>query len=200
METAAYYVALMMIVVSPPMICMWFIIHPFAKYWRRKGPVFTYIIVMLFIAAGMFVIYLFREPLMTIRFGVKTPLVLISAVLFALMLAIGLHLRRKLSIAAMLGLPEVSEHGGGIIKEGIYSRIRHPRYVEVGLGVAATALFCNYLIGYVLFFLYIPFIYIVIRLEERELRERFGKDYEEYVKRVPRFIPKAGRRDPEERS
>lgn len=190
MERAAYYIALLMVVLSPPMIGMWFIIHPFARYWRRKGPVFTYIAIGAFIATGMFIIYLFREPLLAIHFGVKTPLVIIAAILFAISFAIGVQLRRHLSITAMLGLPEISKSGGKLITEGIYSRIRHPRYVEVGFGVAATALFCNYLIGYVLFFLYIPFIYIVVLIEEKELKERFGKDYEEYCGKVPRFIPK----------
>lgn len=190
METAAYYIALTMVVVSPPMIGMWFIIHPFAKYWRRKGPAITYIVVVIFIAIGMFVIFLFREPLMAVHFGVKIPLVVIAGILFAFMLVIGVQLRRYLSIAAMLGLPEISKAGGKLLTEGIYSHIRHPRYVEVGLGVAATALFCNYLIGYILFFLYIPFIYIVVLIEEKELKERFGKEYEEYCRKVPRFIPK----------
>jgi len=189
METAAYYIALIMVVVSPPMICMWFIIHPFAKYWRRKGPAITYIVVVIFIVIGMFVIFLFREPLMAVHFGVKTPLVVIAGILFAFMLVIGIQLRRYLSIAAMLGLPEISKSGGKLLTEGIYSHIRHPRYVEVGLGVATTALLCNYLIGYILFFLYIPFIYIVVLIEEKELKDRFGKDYEEYCKKVPRFIP-----------
>jgi protein-S-isoprenylcysteine O-methyltransferase Ste14 len=34
----------------------------------------------------------------------------------------------------------------------------------------------------------------VVVLEERELRHRFGPVYEEYSRRVPRFIPKFGKR------
>ena len=29
---------------------------------------------------------------------------------------------------------------GGLITDGVYSRVRHPRYVELGLHVAAVAL------------------------------------------------------------
>ena len=31
-------------------------------------------------------------------------------------------------------------------------------------------------------------------LEERELRERFGTEYEDYCRRVPRYLPKLGPR------
>jgi len=36
----------------------------------------------------------------------------------------------------------------------------------------------------------LPLIYFIVRLEERELRERFGTAYEEYCRQVPRFVPK----------
>jgi protein-S-isoprenylcysteine O-methyltransferase Ste14 len=35
-----------------------------------------------------------------------------------------------------------------------------------------------------------PAIHLVVLLEEPELRERFGAEYEEYCGRVPRYIPK----------
>jgi len=33
-------------------------------------------------------------------------------------------------------------------------------------------------------------MHIIVLLEEKELKERFGHDYEEYCRRVPRYIPK----------
>jgi protein-S-isoprenylcysteine O-methyltransferase Ste14 len=54
----------------------------------------------------------------------------------------------------------------------------------------AYALFANYLGAYIVVVLSLPLIHFVVRLEERELRERFGTAYEEYYRRVPRFVPK----------
>ena len=35
--------------------------------------------------------------------------------------------------------------------------------------------------------------WVVVRVEEPELRERFGEAYESYCQRVPRWIPRLGR-------
>jgi len=196
METVAYYIALVMTVVSPPMILTWFLVHPFAHWWRRVGVTRTYIILGTLIIMTMAGIFAIREPLLKVHYGVKMPLVALSAVLFAIAMYIGFRLRRHLSVRAMIGVPEVSpdEKNRRLITEGIYSRIRHPRYVEVGFGVAATALFTNYLICYILFLVYIPTIYFVVLIEERELRQRFGKAYDDYCRTVPRFIPELNAR------
>jgi protein-S-isoprenylcysteine O-methyltransferase Ste14 len=36
----------------------------------------------------------------------------------------------------------------------------------------------------------LPVMHIIVLLEEKELKERFGRDYEDYCRRVPRYIPK----------
>jgi protein-S-isoprenylcysteine O-methyltransferase Ste14 len=42
--------------------------------------------------------------------------------------------------------------------------------------------------------LWLPGIYVIVRLEEKELRDRFGLAYDEYRRRVPRFLPRISRR------
>ena len=54
----------------------------------------------------------------------------------------------------------------------------------------AVALFTNYLAIYVLALAIIPALYLVVVLEEKELRDRFGLEYAAYSERVPRFIPR----------
>ena len=71
----------------------------------------------------------------------------------------------------------------------MYSRIRHPRYVEIVLGSLAYALFANDLGAYIMAFLTIPGLHAIVLLEERELVERFGQEYRDYALRVPRYIP-----------
>ena len=79
-----------------------------------------------------------------------------------------------------------------LLSEGIYGKIRHPRYVEALLWVLGYAFIANYLGLYLLFILSIPTVFLIVLLEERELRERFGTEYEDYCRRVPRFVPGRG--------
>ncbi|MDH3369164.1 MAG: isoprenylcysteine carboxylmethyltransferase family protein, partial [Gemmatimonadota bacterium] len=89
------------------------------------------------------------------------------------------------------GIPELRKGDPGrLLTEGIYARLRHPRYVEVILGVISYALVANYLGGYVVVLVTVASMVPLVLLEERELRDRFGDAYDEYARRVPRFIPR----------
>jgi protein-S-isoprenylcysteine O-methyltransferase Ste14 len=143
----------------------------------------------------MAVIFLLREPLLRVHFGSSAPLAVFAALFFSGALSLGLLRARRLPVRTLVGMPEFSPGGPGeLITAGIYNRIRHPRYVEAFLGVGAAALFSNYLTVYLLWAAYVPAILLVVLLEERELRERFGKPYEKYCRRVPRFVPRVGER------
>ena len=77
-----------------------------------------------------------------------------------------------------------------LVTEGIYSKIRHPLYISVILmnfGLALAWGIIWILVPVVIFS--ILTVLTAIR-EEEAMKEKFGKEYEEYMKRVPwRFIP-----------
>ena len=73
---------------------------------------------------------------------------------------------------------------------GHANRIRHPRYVETVLWILGYALFTNYPAVYLIFLFLLPVIHVIVLFEEKELKERFGRAYEEYCRRVPRYLPK----------
>jgi len=195
MEAAAYWVALITVVAVPPVALFWFIVHPFTPWWRALGPVKAYLILFGIVGLLMLLMVHFREPLLHVRFGVSGPLTALAIVLFVTSMAIGVLRTRHLTPAVLFGLPQLSNrsHPGKLITDGIYAHIRHPRYVQVGLGLIAVALFANYLATYVIAAAYVPVVYALALLEERELRDRFGKEYEQYANRVPRFLPRLKR-------
>ncbi len=196
METAAYWTAMLTVVLVPPFLLLWFIIHPFARLWRKVGPVVTYSAVLVVIIPLIAFLFHCRGALLRTHFGVRWPLVALAAPFLLTACYIGLRRHRYLTPAVMLGLPELSgpQHRGRLITDGIYGSIRHPRYLEVGLSLTAIALFSNYLATYLVVAAYVPVIYLIVLLEERELRERFGDDYERYCEAVPRFVPRLWRR------
>ncbi|MDH4230644.1 MAG: isoprenylcysteine carboxylmethyltransferase family protein [Nitrospirota bacterium] len=196
LETAAYYIALLTVVCVPPAILLWFLIHPLAFFWRRLGPLVTYLAVIPVLVSIGTAIYRFRGPLLLIHFGVRLPLVAIAVLCMVIGICLGILRMRYLTPSMMLGIPEISKAGkpAKLLAEGIYSRIRHPRYLEIGFVLAGIAFAVNYLAVYVLLVAYMPVIYLVVLLEERELRKRFGAAYDRYCSEVPRFIPKLHRR------
>jgi len=191
MNTARYVVAVLLLTGLPPGVGLWFFIHPFASFWRRLGPVWTYSILSLPVVLYMVAAFVARDLLLGVDHGTSYPTIVLAAVCAVGGTWIAIVRRKLLTTGVLTGMPELSEkrYPGKLLSEGIYGRIRHPRYVEVLLLSLAYALFANYLGTYVMVLLLVPAIYLVVVIEERELRERLGEEYEEYCRRVPRFIP-----------
>ena len=82
------------------------------------------------------------------------------------------------------------ERPGRLLTEGIYARVRNPRYLAVLLGMTGFALILNYPALYLTVAACVPAGWLLIVLEERELEERFGDEYLAYKKSVPRLIPR----------
>lgn len=182
-----------MVVAFPAAMSMWFVIHPLAGFWRRRGPAVTYgVVVTVALVIGT-TVYRFREPILRLEFGFAWPLVLLAMVCFAGGIALEVRYRRQISIATLLGLPEVSgDRPNVLLNRGIYARIRHPRYLGLLCEISGSAFLANYLAAYVVAVATIPVLYLTVLLEERELLRRFGDEYREYMQQVPRFIPRSG--------
>jgi protein-S-isoprenylcysteine O-methyltransferase Ste14 len=89
------------------------------------------------------------------------------------------------------GTPAPIDPPRELIITGLYQYVRNPMYVGVLLVIIGHFLwfgFWNLLIYAALVFL--AFNSFVIFYEEPNLRQRFGPAYEEYLKRVPRWIPR----------
>ena len=192
LNSIRYFIGVILLVGLPPGLFLWFVIHPLARYWRRLGAGWTYGILAVPVVGMMAALIVFRDPLLGRDFGTSFPLFTLAAVCVLGAVVIAVKRKKYLTMSILVGIPELSRSGltGKLLTEGIYSRIRHPRYVEGVLAVLAYALFANYLGMYVLFALTVPAIYFIVVLEERELRDRFGSAYEEYSRRVPRFVPR----------
>ena len=196
MSSVRYFFGVLVVIAIPPAILWWFVIHPFVGFWRRIGPHGAFTFVVLLLLGGMAALFAVRERLMGTDLGTNWALVGLAVPLVAVAVWIATARRKHLTMWILVGAPELEAggKGGKLLTEGPYSLIRNPRYVEIVLGTLAYVLFANWTGPYVVTAVSILAIHGVVLLEERELADRFGEEYEAYKARVPRYIPKVGNR------
>lgn len=190
--TARHWIAVLLAISLPPAIVYWFIIHPFIGFWRRRGLRVTIAFLAVFYLGSVAVLFPFRKLLLGRDLGTSVPLIAAALPLLVLSGIVSRKRKRHLTFRILAGVPEISPeaHGIGLLQEGIYARIRHPRYLEFILGLTGWSLFANFVGLYVITAVSIGLLLVIVEIEERELRQRFGPAYDEYAARVPRFVPR----------
>ncbi len=196
-DSVRYWLGVLVVSTLPAVLPYWFMIHGWPGFWRRLGkwPTLAFQFGLIFALIALLAVN--RSRLMGSDLGFEPWLTTIGAVLYVPAVWLGLARRRYLTFGILAGLPEFApdRHAPKLLKEGIYSRIRHPRYLEVMLGVTAWALFVNFMGVYVVVAACIALLLVIIPLEERELLERFGPAYAEYRRTVPMLLPARRARD-----
>jgi protein-S-isoprenylcysteine O-methyltransferase Ste14 len=76
--------------------------------------------------------------------------------------------------------------------KGIYEQIRHPQTWEYAYFFAIALLLDN---PFLLLFslIWLPLMYLMMRAEEKDLVLRFGKEYQTYMEKTGRLLPKKKR-------
>jgi len=190
METARYILGVFILVVCPPALLGWFIIHGWTRRWRSWGPARTYLTVLPVLAALGVLLFRQRDKLLSVNLGTNWRLIVVALLLYCPITWLELRYWKHLSFRILVGIAELSPPGQSkLLTEGIYGVVRHPRYLSAGLGLIASALFVNYLGLYILLAAIALPGYGMLILEERELLDRFGDAYRHYQRDVPQLIP-----------
>ena len=192
MITFRYALAILSVCIFFPLLFYWPIIHGGIRFWRRLGHKVTFIVVWGILFSGALGLYQIRDRLLQIDFG--TNWLLLAAGVFCLAVAgrVRILLHRDITNKFLVGLPEIApdRNPQALVRTGLYAHVRHPRYMQLLLIQLGWAMPANYLAPYVVLLLWFPAVYLIALLEERELRERFGEDYVQYCREVPRFLPR----------
>lgn len=89
-----------------------------------------------------------------------------------------------------IGWRGIHSGNGRLITNGIYRFIRHPQYSGFILAILGFLIqwptIITLIMAPVLIFMYMK----LAKKEEQEMLKLFGQEYQEYMKRVPRFYPK----------
>lgn len=194
MDTVRYLLAAFLVITLPALFLYWLLIHPFVKFWRGTGIGATYTAVLTIIGLAMVGLFSIRHYLLARDFGTNLPLIIVGCLLLLVSAWMGFAIHKQFGVKTLLGLPEIAPERfpRELVTEGIYARMRHPRYVQLLIAFLGYALIANHLAVYLIVGLWLPGIYIITVLEEKELRAHFDQAYEDYCRRVPRFLPKLG--------
>ncbi len=149
------------------------------------GTIFFFLYLALFVIASLLVDNFFRLP----KFLPKPLNIIISGPI--LVIGIFLNLWSVLQFFKAKGTPVPFKPPPKLVTTGPYAHIRHPQgtgwfIIFIGLGLLFQSVS--------LVFIFTP-LFIVIsvlhlkKIEEPELEKRFGKEYTEYKKKVPMYIP-----------
>ena len=143
MDRVRYWLALVEVTLVPGALLYWFSIHPFVRFWRGVGARVTVALHILMIFVVAYGIYLLRGGLLAVEYGTNPLLIAISVPVLLASLVLKRALARHLKVRILIGMPELAGESSTqrMLCEGIYARIRHPRYVEVFLALIFFALF-----------------------------------------------------------
>jgi protein-S-isoprenylcysteine O-methyltransferase Ste14 len=126
--------------------------------------------------------------------SVLVPVVNFSIPLFHLIISMPL-----LTLGAWLAIRGVKEvtlrvaethRADKIVTTGVYSIVRHPQHLGALLAHVRISFLLSALYSLLFTPLMVVLIYLISRKEEKELIREFGKEYEDYKKKVPMLIPK----------
>ncbi len=171
----------------------------FKAQWTRIVPrPIERSVYVLFSSLALIALYAVWQPLPAVVWQASTPIVAaLCTGVFALGVVLVLVSTFVIDHFDLFGLRQVFLHLRKKPYEALpfqvrflYRVVRHPLYVGWLLVFWATPLMT---VGHLLFAAGMSvYIVIAVRYEERDLVRQHGKDYVQYQRRVPKFVPRLG--------
>ena len=156
--------------------------------WKKDWPALFYLVLA---SIGFIVsIYDFWK-LQNLSFQIG--IILVPAIILLIMGGTLRIVSRKALLKAgftMMGSGKLQIVGNQrLLTDGVYSHIRHPLYLgEISRNLGFALLFSS-LYGLIVMVIANIFLIMRIKIEERMLIARFGKEYEQYMKNTYKLIP-----------
>ncbi len=125
----------------------------------------------------------------SLRISLPEWFVIASMVFLALSLILFYMVHKSLGANWSPVLEIYKEHS--LITNGIYRYVRHPMYTQIWIWVIFQGLVLqNWLVEIIGIAAWALLYFIRIPVEERMMKETFGKEYEDYIKSTGRLLPK----------
>jgi len=188
---ALHRLAVAVLILEMPVPFYWLVLHGGVGFWRKRARL-GYLCGVLVAWGGVgsalyhFRAQLFRETPGTgalSAWAIVAGLLLIAADAFTLT-----TVEMELGGHRLVGHAELTGRGE-MTARGLYQWVRHPRYLGMILAVLGASLLGGSQALWIAFAVWMVIALAMIRLEDRELRARFGPAYVDYARRVPALLP-----------
>jgi len=185
-----YFAALLIEIGMPPVVLYWLLVHPFTRFWRRLGVFTSLVILFALMAVSGYGMYLIRQPLLAVDFGFQWPLAVVGILLYLARVRTEFKIRKQLKGRILVGIAEIAgeTESSPLLTNDVYARSRNPRYLNLMFFMIAFSLVTNYLFVWATAAVTPLALYLIVRLEEKELLQRYGDEYRDYCEQVPRFL------------
>lgn len=167
-------------------------IHLFPKFWRKIN-IFTYPFLLALWLPVAYLLFLSQDLLLQILIEFPILIIILGLILIITGAIIHAWTTKLLGIKALIAYTEIcpDNEKGNLITSSLFSIVRHPTYLAHTLLWLGFFLLTGFLsLGLLTIMDLLLSYFIIIPLEERELAQRFGQEYMDYKKRVPKFFPR----------
>ncbi len=177
-------------ILYPGVFLFWFVFHTRIDYWRTLGKR-AYLWTLIGWPFLSSTLLLFSDRIFRVRWPPPWWLLAIGVIAGAAALWAGGQAAKVISRATLLGLVELEPQRNRqpIMQTGIYARTRNPVYLTHWLIIVCAAALSGYAANWVFLGIDSLVLPLLLRTEEKELIARYGREYRDYMRRVPRFFP-----------
>lgn len=158
--------------------------------WRTKGAFAAFILALMAEMFGIPLLLYILSPVTHISYSAKrnggwlnNPLIFgwSGAVIGVWLTLIGM-------VLVMIGWRQIFQ-AKGLVTSGIYKYIRHPQYTGLFLIMTGWLLHWETTLTLVMYPILVLMYYLLARREDKELKSKFGDEFEIYRQKTPMFLP-----------
>lgn len=186
------FIARILVLAYPGLIVFWVILHGRIDHWRRVGARKAYATAFAPWPFLTVLLALESDRLFAARWMMPSAVIVVGFVALGWALLTGYQASRIIPHRTLIGLAEIepARNPQAMLATGIYTRTRNPVYFTHFLVILYSSMTSGYVASWALVLSVLAGDALMIRLEERELKARYGAEFERYMRAVPRFVPR----------
>lgn len=191
MERLLELIALLTLIFGLNIPFFWIPVHLKISFFRKIG-IFTYLMPLITLSLISLIVLTNEDLILRWTLEIVSFLNILGLTIFLVGISLHLWTAKLLGLWGLIGMPEIMpKKKSRFITSGPFSIIRHPTYLAHTLIFLGAFLFTEVIaLGILTIFDFTVINALIIPMEEKELLNRFGNVYREYMEKVKwKMIP-----------